>query len=1116
VCVTAVAGLAGLAVAMTPVAPAVGQVSAGRGPDVPTSESVSRQAPARVSVTLLTGDRVVLPSATATSAGIVPGPGRHGTRFLTRVVDGHLYVIPLDALPLLRQGVLDRRLFDVTGLVEAGYDDRRQGAVPLIVAYGSDTARTRGRGHLAEAGGTDLRSLPVIDATALEVAKDSATSFWNDLVVERNGVARTFAAGIEKVWLDGKRRLALDQSVPQIGAPAAWDAGYRGEGVTVAVVDGGIDATHPDLDGKVKAAKDFTGEGLGDDFGHGTHVASTIAGTGAASDGTYTGVAPEASLLDAKVCGRDGFCDESAIVAGMEWAAVEQQADILNLSLGGADTPEVDPLEEAVNRLSEETGALFVISAGNSGPEEESVESPGSADAALTVGAVDKSDELAFFSSRGPRVGDGAIKPDVTAPGVEIVAARAAGTEMGPPVGDHYVSADGTSMAAPHVAGAAALLAQQHPEWTGEQLKRVLVASAVPHPDVTVLEQGAGRVDVSRALTQTVTTDPVSLSFGRAEWPHEDDEPVTKTVTYHNSGSSDVTLELAVTLTGPDGEPAPASAVELSQTSLTVPAGGSASVDITSHTAHDGPDGFYSGRLTATAEGVSVATPIGVNKEVESYDLTIEYLDRGGQPTNDADSMILGLDASVWEFTEVVDGRTRIRLPAGRYLVDTMVFDEDEGELTLLVQPVLTLDRDQTIIADSRLGKPLSTTVERPSVRPAMVTVGYDVRTDHIQGSSTLGSDTFDGLYTAHLGPAASGEMFSAHVTSQWAVPGPEGDFANSPYLYGLVDTQDGRYYTGFDRTVRDRDLATVRTRIARQLPDRQAMRFAFGVAESMSGGIIPGLVMDLPHTVTSYLEPASVTWSFDVEEFVRDEEGWPVPQTTLWSEDRQYRKGHRYVEQWNDAVFAPVTGSASFVERDGDAISVGIPMYGDGSGHAGESLTDTARTTLYRDGRKVAETEYPGYLDTVTVPVEESTYQLKVSATRPSYSLFSTEVETTWTFRSKHVEEPTPLPLWAVRFDPKVDQTNRGKRATVVPIKLQAQDGAKVGVIRRLSVSVSTDDGRSWRPVRAVRVGKDRWVAAVAVVKDRDASYVSLRAKASDTRGNKVEQTIIRAYAVR
>ncbi|MFD1326283.1 S8 family serine peptidase, partial [Micromonospora sonneratiae] len=169
------------------------------------------------------------------------------------------------------------------------------------------------------------------------------------------------------------------------------------------------------------------------------------------------------------------------------------------------DTPEIDPLEQAVNTLTAQTGTLFVIAAGNDGGEG-TVGSPGSADAALTVGAVDRDDELAEFSSRGPRVGDEAIKPDVTAPGVDIVAARASGTEMGEPVGDSYVTSSGTSMATPHVAGAVALLAQQHPTWKADQLKATLVGSAKPNPGLTAFEQGAGRVDVARAITQTVTT----------------------------------------------------------------------------------------------------------------------------------------------------------------------------------------------------------------------------------------------------------------------------------------------------------------------------------------------------------------------------------------------------------------------------------------------------------------------------------------------------------------------------------------------------------------------------------------------------------------------------------
>ncbi|GAB3877487.1 hypothetical protein GCM10029964_026670 [Kibdelosporangium lantanae] len=124
----------------------------------------------------------------------------------------------------------------------------------------------------------------------------------------------------------------------------------------------------------------------------------------------------------------------------MQWA-VDQGAKIVNLSLGAPDEPGIDPLEEAVNELSK-TGTLFVIAAGNSGGDE-TVGSPGSADAALTVGAVDRQDNLAPFSSRGPRTGDGAIKPDITAPGVGIVAAKAAEGRIGtpPPTGTWHWTA---------------------------------------------------------------------------------------------------------------------------------------------------------------------------------------------------------------------------------------------------------------------------------------------------------------------------------------------------------------------------------------------------------------------------------------------------------------------------------------------------------------------------------------------------------------------------------------------------------------------------------------------------------------------------------------------------
>ena len=171
----------------------------------------------------------------------------------------------------------------------------------------------------------------------------------------------------------------------------------------MAVLDTGIDTTHPDLrGGKVVAAANFSeSDSTTDHVGHGTHVASIVAGTGARSGGERKGVAFQASLLNGKVLDDFGFGSESGIIAGMEWAA-RRRARVVNMSLGGWPTDGSDPMSQAVNRLTARYRTLFVVSAGNSGPGEQTVENPGVSTSALTVGAVDADDELADFSSRGP------------------------------------------------------------------------------------------------------------------------------------------------------------------------------------------------------------------------------------------------------------------------------------------------------------------------------------------------------------------------------------------------------------------------------------------------------------------------------------------------------------------------------------------------------------------------------------------------------------------------------------------------------------------------------------------------------------------------------------------
>ncbi|NUT32687.1 MAG: S8 family serine peptidase, partial [Hamadaea sp.] len=406
-------------------------------------------------VTLITGDVVRVGDAGGGRPAVAVRSQGRGYQLTTKGRD--TYVVPAEALPHVLAGRLDEELFNVTQLVAAGYDDASRATLPLLLmppAGGTPAVPADPPGAARRA------TLASIKAAAVDADKAKARTFWKGLTDRLAGPGAAFArpGDVGKVWLDRKVRVAQADRVPQVGAPQAWAAGFTGAGVTVAVLDTGYDPGHPDLAGKVGAAQDFTGEGSPvDTHGHGTHVAATSAGGPARK-----GVAPGARLFVGRVLDGSGSGDLSWVVAGMEWA-VAQGARVVNVSLGAGPSDGTDPISAAVDSLTAKTGALFVIAAGNAGPEAGSVQAPGTAAAALTVGAVTKAGQVAAFSGRGPRLGDAMVKPELTAPGVGIVAARAAGTSGGELVDALTTSMSGTSMATPHVAGAAALLAQQHP-----------------------------------------------------------------------------------------------------------------------------------------------------------------------------------------------------------------------------------------------------------------------------------------------------------------------------------------------------------------------------------------------------------------------------------------------------------------------------------------------------------------------------------------------------------------------------------------------------------------------------------------------------------------------------
>ncbi|MGH3763350.1 S8 family peptidase [Actinophytocola sp.] len=1041
-------------------------------------------------VTLITGDRVTVRNHEASS--VSAGEGRAGMVFSTFRAQGHDYVIPADALRLVATGKLDRRLFDITSLVDFGYDDAHRDSVPLIVTHAAGRAAPR-PAHVT-------RNLPSVNGMAVAADKSGAT--WEALTdgAARAG-ARTMATGVSKIWLDGKRRSTLDHSVPQIGAPAAWDAGFTGEGVKVAVLDTGVDQTHPDLADREVAEQNFSEAPDNDDnFGHGTHVASIVAGTGPKSDGKYRGVAWGASILDGKVLDDFGFGFESGIIAGMQWAA-EQGADIANLSLGGGDTPDVDPLEEAVNTLSEQHGTLFVIAAGNSGPAEGTVGSPGSAEAALTVGAVDDRDALADFSSRGPRIGDGGIKPDITAPGVDIVAAKAANGQIGEPAEDGYVALSGTSMATPHVAGAAALIAQQHPDWTGARLKAALTASAKPTDGLTAYQQGSGRVDVARTLDASVVSEPTSVDLGLAEWPHDDDQPVTKPLTYRNLGDTDMTLALSLDATGPDGEAT--DMFSLSVNEITVPAGGEARVEVTADTRKGTVDGAYSGAVVATAGESVTRTPVGAVREVESYDLTLNYADENGAPTAAYSTLIVGLDNDTLAFPYDEDGSLQVRLPKGRYVVDHLVLTAGGTHYNQLAQPGLGLDGDTTVDIDPTITKPISVT---PPAKARLLVgdIGYSVQTANSSFGSGFITDDLSVLTTAQLGAALPGTTVTGSVNTQWLAP--DGSF------YGLAFYPEEGFPTGFTKVVDQRELATVREDLGPALEGQQGQRTLFPFPES-GGGFVVGasVAVDLPSTRTVYLTTERVRWATLLMQGAPDAE----PVADFESPTRAYRAGRTYDESFNHAVFGPGLPPTEFPwgYRLGDEIGVSIPMFTDLGGNAGYSTVDSAATKLYRGSELVGASPEPGFGVFGGLPAGAGDYRLTTELTRSAPFDVSTAISAEWTFRSAHVDgdEPAALALNTVRFLPALDGANSAPagKPFLVPMVLQDETGSYLRP-RRLTVEASYDEGKTWQRVPVLL----NLVAALH--HPTGAESVSLLASATDRDGNTVRETVIRAYKLR
>lgn len=293
------------------------------------------------------------------------------------------------------------------------------------------------------------------------------------------------------------------------GLDKVWAKGFTGKGQTVAVIDSGI-FPHADLKDRIVGWVDFA-EGKKkptDKYGHGTHVAGLVAGSGAKSSGSIKGVAPEANLVGVRI----GSIADA--IKALHWVIEnkdELNISVVNMSLG--DIPSQgwknDPWAQAT-QLAIDAGLTVVVSAGNEGPNKGTVATPGILPGAITVGAIDdggtldpKDDQLTRFSSRGPSF-DGLPKPDVVAPGKRIFSTLAPSSSFDvpdfPKAPGGYFAISGTSQSTPLVAGLVALLKQANPKLSQADLQAILKESAFKYPNLDATAVGAGLVQADKAL----------------------------------------------------------------------------------------------------------------------------------------------------------------------------------------------------------------------------------------------------------------------------------------------------------------------------------------------------------------------------------------------------------------------------------------------------------------------------------------------------------------------------------------------------------------------------------------------------------------------------------------
>ncbi|MFD5062866.1 MULTISPECIES: S8 family serine peptidase [unclassified Streptomyces] len=1058
-------------------------------------------------VTLITGDRVTVATTEdgRKSYSAVPAAdSAPGTMLARTDIDGDAYFYPTDVIGKVGS-LLDPQLFNVDGLIRDGYDDSHVDSLPLIVRR---TGAARPEALSSDGLLPAKRDFHALKASTAVLDKDHADEIGKALDT------KDALKGVQSIWLDGKVHAdALDRNLTQIGADTAWQSGRTGKGVKVAVLDTGVDQTHVDLTGRVSEAKDFSGSGNTlDKVGHGTHVAATVAGSGAGAPGLRSGVAPDADLIVGKVLGDDGSGSDSQVIAGMEWA-VAQGAKVVNMSLGSGPTNGQDPVTQSLEALATSSGTLFVVSAGNSGPNISTVSAPSIAPHALSVAAVDFAGGIASFSSRGPSF-NGTVKPEIAAPGVNVVAAQATGTNIGTVQADPaYTALSGTSMAAPHITGAAAVLAQEHPDWTPDQLKHTLMGTATAQQtNQSVYDVGTGVVNLPAALKQSVVADTGAVDFGRLD---VSDGTATRTVKLTNTGDASVTLSLMGTLAAAGSTP-PAGLLKLSASTVTLSAGESTDVTLTVDSTGT-PTGTYSGVLTALPAGGGQALRIPLLLD-RAQTVKVTTLDREGRPAP-AQISLLNADNGAAMNAEVrAEGTRDLRVPEGRYMGLAMIRMITDGVPQIAIVSADLKAGSNEIVFDARKARRWTASMEGKDTRPEFMTGNLSRTTDDGQfgirhsmlAGGAYGAFPRDALWItptteAHLGKVAFNE--------RWRLADADSDITvgDTSTLYDAAYAQDEVGDNPDRRLTRGEVKKFAKVRMTYKGMNEK-LRYQEG--STVYGTGLNGLnvsspsFLTVPRERTEYIQAEDRTW---LRFTYRNQGGVQMNYSPV---QFTYQPGSATKDTWFTGPFSVLaTGQAT-----GARLQLKVDDNVNPKGLVGQ-FSDLnfpqrfqATTQLYRNGVLVADRG--SLIDKTFADADKASYELSRSFTSAGIFPMGGEATSKWTFTAGGTgDTATPVKLLNVSFDAPLNNLNQARAG--LPLLVKADVTGAVDGLRKVRAWVTADNGVTWKQVVVLRHhdGEYRFLAPhSALVKG---GFLGLRVTAEDRHGNTVDSALPRAIPV-